>query len=146
MKWYPYRAVYRLLSYLALAVALCAATASCVSYQSELKAALVTTDAAAKSFEVYDQQHQASILTTSTTFDEWKATITEYRRKQQAVLDSLVLVYQAIATAALNPSDVTVKVVTDDLADLKAVLHDLGVDVPGASAPSTPATPTTPTS
>jgi len=119
----------RTLRFLALAVALCAATA-CGGYQTQLKVSLATTDGAAAAFEKFDKPHQDEIVAKATTADELKTNLADYRKKQQAVLDALVLAYRAIATAELNPSDITVATASADVAALVAVLKDLGVTVP----------------
>ena len=129
--------------YLALAVALCAGIGGCTSYQSELKVSLATVDGAAAAFEKYDKPHQEQLVKQSTTADELKTSLADYRKKQQAVLDGLILAYRAIATAETSPSDITVATAQADVAALLAVLQDLGVTVPGSGSATTSTSTTT---
>jgi len=126
-----------LLRFLALVVALCAATA-CGGYQSELKVSLATVDGAAAAFEKFDKPHQEQILAKATSADELKTNLDAYRKKQQAVLDGLILAYRAIATAETSPSDITVSTASADVAALLALLKDLGVTIPGSAPTPTP--------
>lgn len=128
--------------FLALVVALCAATAStaCSSYQTELKASLVTINAARDGFTAWDLRHQGEIVKQATSLDEGKSALESYRKQREPIVAGFEIAYKALADAAISPSDASVALVIADLLDLEKSVEALGLPWPGA-APKTGGSP-----
>ena len=128
----------RILSYLALAVALCAGTA-CGNHQTELKTSLTVLDAARDGFTAWDDEHQHVIVTQATSLEQGQTALADYRKKREPVIRGFELAYKALATAALTPDAGNLAVLLADVADLEKAVVALG-----ASWPKTGASPAAP--
>jgi hypothetical protein len=114
-----------------LAVGIIIGLVACHSYQSQLKASLTTLNAARDGFTTWDQAHQTQLVANAPSDAEGQSELASYRTRRAPVLAGFQLAYQALATAALSPSDVTVGTVVSTLSELEADLKALGVPLPG---------------
>lgn len=74
-----------------------------------LRASVTAVNAARAGFTTWDRQHQQDIVAKATSKDEGRAALDRYRGLREAILDDFELVYRALAIAATQTDDPSLK-------------------------------------
>ena len=85
-----------------------------------LHTAVVSVNAARDGFVAWDREHQQTIVDQATTHDDGAKALSDYRFKRQPVMDTFEVAYRALALAATQTDDPSLKTalaVSGDLID-----------------------------
>lgn len=105
---YRVLAIVELVGVLLLATSL---TSACTQSQrtDTLHSAVVSVNAARDGFVAWDREHQQTIVDQATTHDDGVKALSDYRVKRQPVMDSFEVAYRALALAATQTDDPSLK-------------------------------------
>jgi hypothetical protein len=90
-----------------------------------LQTVLVSVNAARDGFAEFDRQQQQHVLEAAPTREEYLAEIEAYKKARQPVLEYFEVAYRALAVAALQHDEVSLKRALDEVADLIAAVNKL---------------------
>lgn len=100
---------------------------SCIKNQraDTIRASLVTLTAARDGFTAWDRTHQESIIRGASTLEEGRAELDRYRERRRHIVESFVVAYQAIAVAATQSDETSLKAAVRASEDLLAAIKAL---------------------
>jgi hypothetical protein len=90
-----------------------------------LQTVLVSVNAARDGFDEYDRQQQQHVLEASPTREEYAAEIEAYKKARAPVLQAFEVAYRALAIAALQRDEVSLKQALDQVSDLLGAVNKL---------------------
>ncbi len=90
-----------------------------------IHASIVALDAARDGFVQWDHDHQMSIVDAATSREEGAAKLAAYRKKRQDVLDGFQIAYRALALAATQTDDPSLKAALDEAGKLLLLITQL---------------------
>ena len=90
-----------------------------------IRASIVAVDAARDGFVSWDRDHQMAIVDSATSRADGEAKLAAYRDQRQKVTDGFRLVYRALALAATQTDDPSLRAALDEAAKLLLVITTL---------------------
>lgn len=95
------------------------------SQQKALSDTLLAINSARDGFETWDLDHEALIVKSAPSKEDAEKNLLMYHDHRQMVVDAFSVAYQALAIAALKPSDATMADAETKLKALLLTLEDL---------------------
>lgn len=94
--------------------------ASCTSSQraDTIHAAVISVDAARDGFVAWDRDHQQSLIDQSTSRDIGLKALASYRDQRQPIMDTFEVAYRALALAATQTDDPSLKAALSSAGDI----------------------------
>ena len=106
----------------AVVVAACAGQAK---HEKTLKTTLVSLNAARDGFVTWDRLHQEQIIKDAPSLAEGKSALATYREARQPVSLVFEVAYRGLAVAALDPSDLNVMRVLEQVKEVVETIRVL---------------------
>lgn len=91
--------------------------------RAALNAAMVTLDGTVAGLEIYDREHQEALVAQADSKEWLLMALSKYRARRQVILDTIVVIYKAIAVAALNLEDTNVRDVIKLMKELERAIE-----------------------
>jgi hypothetical protein len=116
-----------LVIYLCAFLACAAITGACGASQrtKTLHATLVAVNTARDGFEVWDLAHQRSLLSSSTTQEDYQARVTAYHERRASVIAAFELAYHALASASVQGDQPSLRSALEQSASLLTLVKTI---------------------
>lgn len=98
-----------------------------------IHASIIAVDVARDGFITWDREHQAQIVEHATSESQGLAELDKYVAKRKPVVDGFQLVYRALALAATQTDEPSLKAALDHAAKLLLDIQRLQSDVQGGT-------------
>lgn len=111
----------------AIAILLAMLVAACSQNErvSTLHATIIAVNAARDGFTAWDRDHQQSLVTAATTREDAEKAIAEYRVAQTKIVSGFEVAYRALAVAATQTDDLSLKAALTAAAELLDAIQKL---------------------
>lgn len=90
-----------------------------------IHATLVAVDAARDGFVAWDREHQQALVDKATSREEGVAALEQYRGRRQVVVDGFEVTYRALAVAATQTDEPSLKAALEQAAQLLLTITQL---------------------
>lgn len=90
-----------------------------------LRASVIGVNAARDSFTTWDRQHQQQIVEDAKTREEAEGALTTYRDRRKVVVDGFEIAYRALAVAATQTDDPSLKIALTSSGELVGAVQRL---------------------